>query len=81
MRLLAGLGVLIILFAVLVRSLPPAWAIPLYFTFVLLTIAFTGWERRRISERRRRLERELQKERMDASRRPKERSGDSQSRQ
>lgn len=80
MRLLGGLAVLIIVFAVLVRLLPPAWAVPLYLAFLLLTIAFTAWERRRIAARRRQLERDLHKERMGLGPRQSKRSGDGQSR-
>lgn len=72
MRLLAGLVALIALFAFLVRVLPAPWALPLYILFVILTVALTGWERRRIAARRQQLERELHKERLDFSRRRQE---------
>lgn len=78
MRLLAGLVVLIVVFAILVRIVPADWGLVLYVTFVILTIAFTGWERRRIAERRRRLRRELEQERMKFGRRQKEPPGDDQ---
>lgn len=69
MRLLVGLVGLVLLFALLVRVMPAHWALPLYVLFVVLTIAFTGWERRRIGERRQQLERELHKERLDYAKR------------
>lgn len=68
MRLIIGLAVLIASFALVVRFMPPHWALPLYVLFVALTVAYTGWERRRIAERRRQLQRELHKERMDFGR-------------
>ncbi len=68
MRLLAGLAGLIILFAILARMVPREMALPLYIVFVVLTIAFTGWERRRILRRRSDLERDLHKERLEPSR-------------
>lgn len=74
MRLLVGLLVLIVIFALLVRALPPQWALPLYVLFLALTIAFTGWERRRIAARREQLERELDAKRRDFNRRQKKRS-------
>lgn len=73
MRLIIGLAGLFALFALLVRALPTAWTLPLYLLFVVLTIAFTGWERRRISQRRRQLEQQLDRERMDFARRHSER--------
>lgn len=73
MRLLVGLLVLIVIFALLVRAVPSQWAIPLYVLFLALTIAFTGWERRRIAARREQLERELDAERRDFNRRQKKR--------
>lgn len=73
MRLIVGLLALILLFALLVRALPSSWAIPLYVLFLAITIAFTGWERRRISARREELKRELQAERRDFDRRQKKR--------
>ena len=72
MRLIVGLVGLILLFALLVRVMPASWALPLYALFVAVTIAFTGWERRRLADRRRQLERQLHKERMDFGRRQKE---------
>ncbi|HZD10303.1 MAG TPA: hypothetical protein VE553_03095 [Candidatus Binatia bacterium] len=65
MRLLSVLVALILLFALLVRMMPPAWSLPLYMLFLVLTVAFTGWERRRIGERRRKLQRKLEKEHRD----------------
>lgn len=69
MRLLVGLIVLILLFALLVRGVPARWALPLYVLFVIMTIAFTGWERRRIARRRQQLERQLEEERRELDRR------------
>lgn len=69
MRLILGLAALFVLFALLVRAMPTAWTLPLYLLFVVTTIAFTGWERRRISQRRRQLEQQLHQERMDFARR------------
>lgn len=66
MRLLVGLGLLILLFAALARIVPGELALPLYLFFVIVTIAFTGWERRRIVARRRRLEGELRQQRNKA---------------
>jgi hypothetical protein len=73
MRLIIGLAGLFVLFALLVRAMPTAWTLPLYLLFVVLTIAFTGWERRRISQRRRQLEQKLHQEKMDLARRQRER--------
>lgn len=73
MRLIVGLIGLILIFALLVRALPSQWALPLYLLFLVLTIAFTGWERRRISARRQELERELEAERRDLDRRQRKR--------
>lgn len=73
MRLIVGLVGLIVLFALLVRALPSQWALPLYVLFLVITVAFTGWERRRIAARREQLERELDVERRDFKRRRKER--------
>lgn len=64
MRLIVGLVLLVAAFAILARLLPPAWAIPLYVLFLVITVAFTLRERRRISERREELKRDLQKERL-----------------
>lgn len=75
MRLLVGLALLIFLFAILVRIMPGAWTLPLYILFVVLTIAFTGWERRRILQRRNQLQRDLHKERLDFGRRQKQSRG------
>lgn len=73
MRLILGLSALILFFALLVRAMPAAWALPLYILFVAITIAYTGWERRRIAERRRQLERQLVEERRDFRQRQEER--------
>ncbi len=75
MRLIVGLIALLLLFALLVRALPSQWALPLYVLFLVITIAFTGWERRRISARREALERELEAERRDLDRRQRKRRG------
>lgn len=64
LRLIAGLVLLVAFFAVLARLLPPAWAVPLYVLFLVITVAFTLRERRRLSERRDELKRDLQKERL-----------------
>lgn len=80
MRLIIGLAGLFVLFALLVRATPSAWALPLYLLFVVLTIAFTGWERRHITQRRRRLEQQLQKERKEYAARQGERQGEGDSR-
>lgn len=73
MKLIVGLIALILLFALLVRALPSQWALPLYVLFLVITIAFTGWERRRISARRQQLERDLEAERRDFDPRKKKR--------
>ena len=65
MRLLLGLGILILIFAALARMVPAELALPLYIVFVIVTIAFTGWERRRIAKRRRELENQLRQQRLD----------------
>ena len=78
MRFLLGLVALVLLFAMLVRIMPPAWALPLYVLFLVLTIAFTGWERRRIGERRRKLQRELEEEHRDFDRRQGQQQDDGQ---
>ena len=64
MRLIVGLVLLVAAFAVLARLLPSAWAVPLYVLFLVITVAFTLRERRRIAERRDELKRDLQKERL-----------------
>ena len=76
MRLLVGLGLLILLFAALARIVPPALTLPLYLFFVIVTIAFTGWERRRITERRRRLEGQLRHHETESGQTQKEVLGD-----
>lgn len=63
LRLIMGLVLLIALFAVFARLLPPAWAVPLYLLFLVVTVAFTMRERRRLSQRRDELKRDLLKER------------------
>lgn len=73
MRLIVVLIALILLFALLVRVVPSQWALPLYVLFIVITIAFTGWERRRIAARRRQLERDLEAERRDFDLRQKSR--------
>ena len=72
MRLLMGLVGLIALFAMLVYTMPASWAVPLYILFVALTIAYTGWERRRIARKRSRLERQLFQERRKFAQRQKQ---------
>lgn len=72
MRLILGLGALIVLFALLVRAMPSSWSIPLYILFVTLTVAFTGWERKRISQKRRKLEQQLLQGRDEVARRQKQ---------
>lgn len=63
MRLILGLVVLVGLFALLVRLLPPSWGMPLYIVFLAVTILFVVRERRAIAERRSQLERELRRNR------------------
>lgn len=65
MRLILGLVVLVGLFAVLVRLLPPSWGLPLYVLFLVVTILFVVRERRAIAERRLQLERELRRNRVE----------------
>lgn len=76
MRLLVGLVALIALFALLVYTMPGSWALPLYILFVALTIAYTGWERRRIAQKRSKLERQLLQERREFAQRQKQGQAD-----
>ncbi len=72
MRLILGLVVLVGLFAVLVRLLPPSWGLPLYVLFLVVTILFVVRERRAIAERRLQLERELRRNRGEKQEAPEE---------
>ena len=72
MRLILGLVVLVGLFAVLVRLLPPSWGLPLYVLFLVVTILFVVRERRAIAERRLQLERELRRNRVEKQEAPEE---------
>lgn len=58
MRIIVVLIVLITLFALLARILPPAYYLPLYCLFLLGGIGYAFWERRRIQTRQIRLEEE-----------------------
>lgn len=64
LRLIVGLVLLVAAFAVLARLLPASYAVPLYVLFLVITVAFTWHERRRIGLRREELSRALQKERL-----------------
>ncbi len=72
MHLILGLVVLVGLFAVLVRLLPPSWGLPLYVLFLVVTILFVVRERRAIAERRLQLERELRRNRGEKQEAPEE---------
>lgn len=72
MHLILGLVVLVGLFAVLVRLLPPSWGLPLYVLFLVVTILFVVRERQAIAERRLQLERELRRNRGEKQEAPEE---------
>ena len=65
MRLVVALLVLLLVFFLLVRLLPPAWYLPLYCLFVAAGIGYGYWEWRQIGRQRRALQRDLDAQRLE----------------